>query len=208
MVTVPLSGSPCGNRPGVVCARKDGGYTCGGDSGGPAVADQDGDGTWVQYGLVSFGNGGCAVKDHTAFTDVSTFVNTIMIVIGNTSNAPVDCQWSAWSWGSCSKSCSGGTQMGSRTISQQALNGGKECTGDSTITQDCNTHSCSSGEPYTQEICSALIYILFFYNIVCLIFVFKTYVSDGCMNRFQQFLVITSVASRVPGPACLTDGLR
>ena len=45
MVTVPLEGSPCGNRQGVVCARKDGGYTCGGDSGGPAVADQDGDGT-------------------------------------------------------------------------------------------------------------------------------------------------------------------
>ena len=165
MVTVPLAGSPCGNRPGVVCARKDGGYTCGGDSGGPAVADQDGDGTWVQYGLVSFGNGGCAVKDHTAFTDGSTFADTILTLIINTSNAPVDCQWSAWSWGSCSKTCGGGTQTGSRTISQQALNGGKACTGDSTLTQGCNTHSCSSGEPYTQEICSALtmtyIFIIF-----------------------------------------------
>ena len=79
--------------------------------------------------------------------------------------APVDCQWSAWSWGTCSKSCGGGTQTGSRTISQQALNGGKACTGDSTTTQGCNAHSCSSGEPYTQEICSALtmtyIFIIF-----------------------------------------------
>ena len=81
MVTVPLSGSPCGNRPGVVCARKDGGYTCGGDSGGPAVADQDGDGTWILYGLVSFGNGGCAVKDHTAFTDAFAFADTILSLV-------------------------------------------------------------------------------------------------------------------------------
>ena len=83
MVTVPQSDSPCWNRPGklVFCARKDGGYTCGGDSGGPAVADQDGDGTWILYGLVSFGNGGCAVKDHTAFTDIFAFADTILSIV-------------------------------------------------------------------------------------------------------------------------------
>ena len=83
MVTVPQSDSPCWNRPDklVFCARKDGGYTCGGDSGGPAVADLDGDGTWILYGLVSFGNGRCAVKDHTGFTDVFAFADTILSLV-------------------------------------------------------------------------------------------------------------------------------
>ena len=55
---------------------------------------------------------------------------------------PVNCEWSAWSWGTCSATCGGGTQSGSRTISQEAANGGTECTGETTTTQPCNTESC------------------------------------------------------------------
>ena len=55
---------------------------------------------------------------------------------------PINCEWSAWSWGACSVTCGGGTQSGSRTISQQAANGGTECTGETTTTQPCNTESC------------------------------------------------------------------
>ena len=79
MRTVP--GNECGSGRGVVCARKDGGYTCGGDSGGPAVADRDTDGTWVLYGLTSFGIGGCGVKTHTGFTDVALFADTILALV-------------------------------------------------------------------------------------------------------------------------------
>ena len=48
---------------------------------------------------------------------------------------PVDCIWSAWSvWGTCD-SGSGG-QDRNRTIDQEALNGGINCTGDATETQE------------------------------------------------------------------------
>ena len=83
MLTVP--GDECHSVQGLVCARKDGGYTCGGDSGGPAVADRDNDGTWVLYGLTSFGTGaagsGCGVKTHTGFTDVAVFADTILSIV-------------------------------------------------------------------------------------------------------------------------------
>ena len=72
--------------PNVVCARKDGGYTCGGDSGGPAVADRDNDGVWVQYGLVSFGNNAnCGLKDKTGFTDVSVWADELISVVSENS---------------------------------------------------------------------------------------------------------------------------
>ena len=62
-------------------------------------------------------------------------INTIII-------APVNCEWSSWSWGTCTRTCGGGTKSGSRTISQQAANGGTACTGGSTTTRSCNTNSC------------------------------------------------------------------
>ena len=74
-----------GSRISFSLSRKDGGYTCGGDSGGPAVADRDGDGTWVLYGLTSYGAGAegfeCGKKTHTGFTDVSAFTDIIMSLI-------------------------------------------------------------------------------------------------------------------------------
>merc|ERR1712117_50687 len=64
---------------------------------------------------------------------------------GGSGGNPVNCQWSAWDWGTCSVTCGGGTQTGSRTISQQAANGGTVCTGASTTTRSCNTDSCPGG---------------------------------------------------------------
>ena len=60
---------------------------------------------------------------------------------------PVDCQWSVWqaargAAGQCDRTCGGGTKKQTRTISQKAQNGGKECHGPSHQTQSCNTNPC------------------------------------------------------------------
>lgn len=60
----------------------------------------------------------------------------------NTDACPVDCQVSAWSeWGSCSKTCGGGTQTRTRTTTVPPANGGKACP-PLTETQSCNTQAC------------------------------------------------------------------
>ena len=71
----------------------------------------------------------------------------------------VNCQvsgWSSWtdigdgSWGSCSKSCGGGTQTKDqereRTITTQPQNGGRACPHlreTQSVSRSCNTHSCA-----------------------------------------------------------------
>ena len=79
MVTVPQSDSPCWNRPGklVFCARKDGGYTCGGDSGGPVVYRPNINSNFHQVGLVSFGSRICGNRIPGVYTKISSFLNWI-----------------------------------------------------------------------------------------------------------------------------------
>ena len=60
----------------------------------------------------------------------------------NNQACPVDCQVSGWSgWSGCSKSCGGGSQSRTRTITQWPQNGGAGCPslGEG---QSCNTQSC------------------------------------------------------------------
>ena len=85
MITVPRR--ECGNVQKVLCAKEDDGYVCVGDSGGPAVADRDRDGTWVQYGITQFGYGDCgdATDGNDAFVDVSAYVDEILVQIQNNS---------------------------------------------------------------------------------------------------------------------------
>ena len=52
------------------------------------------------------------------------------------------CKWNAWKTGKCSKTCGGGTQTNTRTIQIAASNGGKGCTGKSSITVACNKVPC------------------------------------------------------------------
>ena len=55
----------------------------------------------------------------------------------------VNCEWSEWSdWASCSVFCGGGTEERSRTIAVPAQNGGTECIGNVTETQECNMGDC------------------------------------------------------------------
>ena len=79
----------CFGSPTVICAEKTpdtDGATCKGDSGGPVVADRDGDGVWVQYGLVSIGTGPdgvypCGQGTHSGFTDVSQWTDKIISLV-------------------------------------------------------------------------------------------------------------------------------
>ncbi len=89
-------------------------------------------------------------------TDTDTFTYTVSDGKGGTDTAtvtitvngvkekpvPVDCVVSDWSeFSECSKSCGGGTQTRTRTISVKPENGGKECP---VLTESkvCNTESC------------------------------------------------------------------
>ena len=56
---------------------------------------------------------------------------------------PVDCEWSSIVvWTECSTTCGWGIKTSEKTVSQQALNGGKECFGDALQTQKCKLRDC------------------------------------------------------------------
>jgi hypothetical protein len=57
----------------------------------------------------------------------------------------LDGKWATWgSWSSCTKSCSGGKEVRSRTCTNPATNyGGKDCVGDPSEERACNTHGCT-----------------------------------------------------------------
>ena len=55
----------------------------------------------------------------------------------------IDCAVSNWSdWSACDADCGGGTRIRSRTITQEAQNGGAAC-GDLSESQACNTDACA-----------------------------------------------------------------
>ncbi len=65
---------------------------------------------------------------------------------------PVNGGWSDWSWGSCSVSCGGGTQAGTRSCNNPSPScGGASCSGSSTTTRACNTHPCPVCDPGETE---------------------------------------------------------
>ena len=54
----------------------------------------------------------------------------------------VDCEWTDWINGTCTKTCGGGKMIGNRTHEKSAANGGQNCTGPSSIEDDCNIQDC------------------------------------------------------------------
>ena len=70
---------------------------------------------------------------------------------------PVDCVWSRYSvWTSCSVTCGGGLRTSSRTIVQNAENGGKECQGDKVKGEKCNTDPCPGRSDRNHQYISVL----------------------------------------------------
>ena len=68
-------------------------------------------------------------------------------------NQLVHCKWSEWRFGNCSKECGSGIRIDVRDIETQPLNGGKECKGESNITENCNNHQCPGTIDQTKYIC-------------------------------------------------------
>ncbi|KAK3095044.1 hypothetical protein FSP39_009582, partial [Pinctada imbricata] len=62
----------------------------------------------------------------------------------NTHSCPIHGGWSSWgSYGSCSKTCASGTKTRSRSCNNPApQHGGNSCSGSSSSSASCNTHSC------------------------------------------------------------------
>jgi len=57
--------------------------------------------------------------------------------------SPVDCLWGSYGeWSNCSKTCGGGERTRTRNETTPASNGGQECDGDSTETENCNQEEC------------------------------------------------------------------
>jgi len=57
--------------------------------------------------------------------------------------SPVDCLWGSYGeWSTCSKTCGGGERTRTRNETTPASNGGQECEGDSTETENCNQEEC------------------------------------------------------------------
>jgi hypothetical protein len=60
----------------------------------------------------------------------------------NRNPCPADCKMSSWTaWTTCTKSCSGGTHLRSRSVVALAAHGGKKC-GAPTENKQCNTFVC------------------------------------------------------------------
>ena len=55
----------------------------------------------------------------------------------------MDCEWGSYSeWSSCTVSCGGGEKSRTRPVATAASNGGKDCEGEATESEACNTEGC------------------------------------------------------------------
>ena len=71
----------------------------------------------------------------------------------------IDGAWSGYTYGICSKSCGTGTQSMTRACDSPApFNGGADCAGSTSTSQNCNTHACpvnGGWSGYTTGTCSS-----------------------------------------------------
>ena len=82
--------------------------------------------------------GGCKEFDHTDGTNHKTDGDCT-----DSGLNAIDGAWSGYTYGICSKSCGTGTQSMTRACDSPApFNGGADCAGSTSTSQNCNTHAC------------------------------------------------------------------
>ena len=54
----------------------------------------------------------------------------------------VDCAWSDWAIGECSKECGSGIRINTRIIQVNSSYGGQDCSGEHNFTEVCNVQEC------------------------------------------------------------------
>ena len=125
--------------------------TAGGKNGQLDWDTINGDGGW-QYTATYQGNGRWLLNTHNWVFYIASDGRLISDSGGNndtykfTKKTPVDCQMSGWSgWSGCSKTCGGGVQTQTRSITQQPQNGGAAC-GPTQQQQSCNTQACQTSQ--------------------------------------------------------------
>ena len=55
----------------------------------------------------------------------------------------MDCVWGIWKYGECTKECGVGTRKITRNVLVKDTQGGKQCSGPSTVTESCNLQKCT-----------------------------------------------------------------
>jgi len=140
---------------------EEGNVSCGGDSGGPATYKEYGWSDDALVGITHAGIGDCGHNGKQSFyTSVEFYLDWVCDNIdekvnmaevcegrgGGSTPQPIDGGWSSWgSYGSCSKSCGGGTRTRSRSCTNPSpSNGGRSCSGSSTERSGCNNNRCPS----------------------------------------------------------------
>jgi len=98
---------------------------------------------------VTFGGSATTTTTSTSTTtSTTTKTTTTTTTTPSTTKVPViDGKWSDWGpWGSCSKTCGGGTQKRSRACNSPppSPNGGAPCEGEDEDTRECGDETCPS----------------------------------------------------------------
>ena len=70
------------------------------------------------------------------------FPTTFSVLINFLFTPVVDCEWGDWDASECSEECGGGIQFKTRIQTVIAAHGGQECSGQSNVTESCNTQNC------------------------------------------------------------------
>merc|ERR1719210_1358543 len=102
---------------------------------------------WSEYSSCSKSCGdGLITRTRTCYGDdltKCTGVDSESTKCSSGKACPVDCVWSEWKIGKCSKQCGGGRRTNTREQKVLAAHGGKECSGPTKVDEPCNTQDCS-----------------------------------------------------------------
>ena len=85
---------------------------------------------------------GLSISGAAGISILATIAFYTSVIINDMYPPPIDCKLGDWKWDSCTKTCGGGTERGTRNVLQEALNGGLACSGETVEIRNCSTQSC------------------------------------------------------------------